>query len=218
VSAPSATAVAAWGGAVYARRLRAGTDAHCRLHLEDGAWRPLPLARWLGPVTAAEATLLDHARGPVLDVGCGPGRLVDALARRGVLALGIDESPDAVALARRRGAPALAQSIFGPVPSAGLWGSALLLDGNLGIGGDPVALLARLAALLRPGGTVLAEVDPPGWPTRRVRARLEDDADATAWFPWAVVGLDGLPAVAGGAGLRLRAAWGAAGRFFAVLA
>jgi SAM-dependent methyltransferase len=67
---------------------------------------------------------------PVLDIGCGPGRHVHALARRGVLALGVDVSAGALALARARGAAVFEASIFAEVPHPGQWASALLLDGN----------------------------------------------------------------------------------------
>lgn len=40
-------------------------------------------------------------RGPVADIGCGPGRLTAYLHRRGVPVSGIDLSPQMVALARR---------------------------------------------------------------------------------------------------------------------
>lgn len=49
---------------------------------------PLPVLRWLGEAEPEEHDLLDRALGPVLDVGCGPGRHVVALARRGIPALG----------------------------------------------------------------------------------------------------------------------------------
>ena len=42
---------------------------------------------------AADEAVLDRAQAPVLDVGCGPGRHVLALARRGHLALGVDIAP-----------------------------------------------------------------------------------------------------------------------------
>ncbi len=90
--------------------------------------------RWLGAATAAEERLLDHAVAPVLDIGCGPGRHLLALARRGVAALGLDVTLSAVRLARSRGAVVVHGSIFEPVPETGTWSTALLLDGNIGIG------------------------------------------------------------------------------------
>jgi SAM-dependent methyltransferase len=159
----------------------------------------------------------------VLDVGCGPGRHVGALARRGVLALGVDVAPAAVRHARRRGAPAFEGSVFDRVPGAARWGSALLLDGNIGIGGRPDALLRRLGALLAPGGRVVCEVGPPGAPTVRELVRLEtrtkgsDPFVRSAWFAWARVGHDGLEDVAASAGLRVAERWSREQRWFAVL-
>lgn len=89
-------------------------------------------------------------RGTVLDVGCGPGRLVAELAARGRPALGIDVSEAAVAHTARLGGQALRRSVFEPLPGEGRWDTALLLDGNVGIGGDPAALLHRMAQLLTP--------------------------------------------------------------------
>jgi SAM-dependent methyltransferase len=184
---------------------------------EDGGVQPLPLDVWLGPAGDVDERVLDRARGPVLDVGCGPGRHVHALARRGVLALGIDISPTAVALARRRGATVLEASIFDRVPGAGRWRTALLLDGNVGIGGCPGALLTRLSLLLARGGTVLVELDPPGVPASRERVRLEIGGRRSGWFAWARVGDDGIEDVAARAGLRVAERWSQEQRWFAVL-
>lgn len=43
-----------------------------------------------------------RGRGPVGDVGCGPGQIARYLHARGLAAVGIDLSPEMVALARRR--------------------------------------------------------------------------------------------------------------------
>jgi SAM-dependent methyltransferase len=179
--------------------------------------RPLPVARWLGPVTSADRSVLRRAVGPVLDIGCGPGRHVRALAGRGVLAIGLDISPEAVRVARARGTAVVHGSVFDRVPAAGAWRSALLLDGNVGIGGRPARLLRRVAGLLAPGGRLLVETDPPGAPTRAARARLETPGARSDWFGWALVGADGLPALVAAAGLRTEDAWASGGRWFAEL-
>ena len=183
----------------------------------DGRELEAELERWLGPVTEVDERVLDRAVGPVLDVGCGPGRHVGALAARGVLALGVDLSPHAIRLARRQGALVLEQSIFDGLPGAGTWGSALLLDGNIGIGGEPVALLRRLRALLRRGGEVLAELGPPGAGRETLRVRLEHGAVVSDWFDWARVAVDAIGEPAGQAGLDVKDRWCDEGRWFAHL-
>lgn len=96
----------------------------------------------------------------------------------------------------------LSRSVFDRVPGAGRWASALLLDGNLGIGADPVTLLRRTAALVRTGGTVLVEARPPGVDPRPRLVRLECDGVAGPAFPWVEVGIDDVPSLAAAAGLR----------------
>ena len=120
----------------------------------------LPVRRWFLPADPAEHPALDRATGPALDIGCGPGRHLIALAERGVFALGIDISPNMLDAARARGANVLERSVFDRVPGASRWRTALLLDGNIGIGGDPVALLSRVTELLAPDGRIIVEIEP----------------------------------------------------------
>ena len=189
------------------------------LRAEDRSRRELPLEQWLGPLGRADAGVLDRAVGPVLDVGCGPGRHVLALARRGVLAVGVDVTPAAVRYARARGAPVFRGSVFAAVPGVGHWRTALLLDGNIGIGGRPVVLLERLRTLLRADGSVLCELDPPGSPTRSELIALEDASGLrSAWFAWARVSVDGVEPLAHRARMSVREIWHDDGRWFAALA
>ena len=116
--------------------------------------------RWTAPADDVDRLALSRCEGPVLDIGCGPGRIVTALAERGIPALGVDVSPRAVSLTTSRGASALHRPVQDRLPGEGRWGSVLLMDGNIGIGGDPADLLRRCAELVRPDGLVLVEVDP----------------------------------------------------------
>ncbi|HEX6026873.1 MAG TPA: hypothetical protein VFZ00_33050, partial [Solirubrobacter sp.] len=97
-----------------------------------------------------------------------------------------------------RGADAIIGSLWADVPGRGR--TILLLDGNIGIGGNPVALLRRAGELLAPGGAIVVETDPPGAPTRRVRIRIEAAECVSDWFRWARVGVDGVGEVARRAG------------------
>ena len=201
---------------VYGRAL-ADPERPLLLLSEDGDARPAALRSWLGPVTEVDERVLERAVGPVLDVGCGPGRHVHALAGRGVLALGVDVSPAAVRLARRRGVRVIEQSIFARLPSAGSWRSALLLDGNVGIGAQPALLLGRLASLLAPGGEVLVELGAPGAGISSMRVRLEHGESRSAPFDWATVAVDAIRGPAEKAGFRVAERWRDGPRWFARL-
>jgi SAM-dependent methyltransferase len=162
----------------------------------------LPVESWL-----READLVDHdflalCQGPTVDIGCGPGRMAQALARRGRPVLGIDVVPEAVAISLRRGVSALLRDVFGPIPGEGRWQTALLADGNIGIGGDPVALLERTRGLVMPGGRVVVEVAPPGTGVVTRHIRIETETGRSDIFPWTLVGGDAIGAVAMAAGLR----------------
>jgi len=173
--------------------------------------------RWLGAADLEDERLLDRAVGPVLDVGCGPGRHLLALARRGVAATGIDVTPAAVGVARSRGARVVEGSIFGPVPAPGSWATALLLDGNIGIGGDPVALLRRVASLLRRSGRILVELGDPAAGSTSIQARIEHGPVAGPWFEWSTVDTAAIGLIAANAGLAPTNSWSGGGRRFAQL-
>jgi SAM-dependent methyltransferase len=177
----------------------------------------LPVRRWHGPMLLEEVALLDSVVSPVLDVGCGPGRHASALARAGHTAVGIDTSAAAVESARERGATALQLSVFGPVPNQGRWATVLLLDGNIGIGGDPVRLLARIRELAAPRARVLVEVGPPGSESRRFHARVQHGGGLGPGFPWACVGAGGIGQIAEAAGLRTVEVSKGGGRWFVKL-
>ncbi|MEU0187044.1 class I SAM-dependent methyltransferase [Streptomyces sp. NPDC006207] len=183
----------------------------------EGELLPLDVERWCAAPDAADAAVLNRCTGPVLDVGCGPGRLVAALAVRGVRALGVDVSPAAVARTRQHGGSAVRRSVFDRLPGEGRWGSVLLMDGNVGIGGDPLALLTRLRTLVSPGGRLLAEAAPHD-EDERLTVRVEDGHGRHGRpFPWARLGTTVLLHTAEAAGWIPAGRWTAEGRSFVEL-
>lgn len=200
----------------YGDALRSGRGP---LALRDQTGRRLPLdiERWCAEPDQADVSTLDRCCGPTLDIGCGPGRLTVALARRGVLALGVDVHPAAVARTVAAGGSALCRSLFDPLPAEGRWRTALLIDGNIGIGGDPVALLRRAVGLLHHDGTLLVETDPQQV-TEVFTARLEGAAGALGQpFRWARVNARSLDRLAAAAGCAVADHWTTSDRFFTCL-
>ncbi|MEV5843958.1 methyltransferase domain-containing protein [Streptomyces sp. NPDC051985] len=209
----------AWTGAdpadPYAAALRTG-QGPLFLRRTDGWLLPLEVERWCARADPVDRAVLDRCEGAVLDVGCGPGRLVTELAFRGRTVLGIDVSAAAVEHTVRLGGQALRRSVFEPLPGEGRWGTVLLMDGNVGIGGDPGALLGRAAQLLVPGGLLIAEtaaVDVD----ERADVHLTGDAHDAAGAPflWARLGTPALLRYA--RGWEPAGQWAAGGRRFAAL-
>nr|WP_200309300.1 class I SAM-dependent methyltransferase [Streptomyces adelaidensis] len=233
---PPVVAAAPWtADTPYSDALRTGRGP-LFLRRADGWLLPLEVERWCADADPVDLSVLDRCEGAVLDIGCGPGRLVTELAARGRRVLGIDISEAAVARtvrrsgrgshgrrshgARSEAGPALCRSVFEPVPGEGRWGTALLMDGNIGIGGDPRALLDRLARLLVPGGLLIAETAAVDVDERAdVHLVRHTDARDTAGapFPWARLGTRALLRHAGRAGWRADDQWATGGRCFVAL-
>jgi SAM-dependent methyltransferase len=206
-------------GRALMSRLAGRTNQNWRVRHSDGTVRCLSAALdlWLGPCDDADRSVLARCAGSTLDVGCGPGRLVSALRGTGRAVLGIDVNEVAVRLTRNRGGTAVRADVFGPVPGERRWDTVVLLDGNLGIGGDPVRLFARCARLLAPGGRLLVEGAAPGKASGIGRRRLENDAEFGPWFPWAGLTVGGIAAAATATALRVDETWSEGSRWFTAL-
>ena len=215
------TTEAAWttGTSHYARAI---TDPTVPLVLrtDDGERIVLDAAKFSAPPDEVDLSILDRCQGPTLDLGCGPGRLVGELARRGIPALGVDVAPAAVLLGRAAGAAVLRRSVFDRLPGAGRWPHALLMDGNIGIGGDPEALLARMRTLIRPrDGELVVETEAEDvHQTYRVRFGADDPSVAAGEeFGWCRIGTEALLRLAGPLGFATRETWTIGGRRFVSL-
>ena len=177
----------------------------------------LDAAQW-GRLTEADEVVVSRCEGPVLDVGCGPGRFVEALACAGIPALGVDLSREAVRQTRGRGGFALLRDVHERVPGEGRWGTVLLADGNIGIGGDPLALLRRCRAVLRPGAVALVETSPDRGHDIRTTVTLHGPGGRRSHpVPWAVLGSAAVVDLAASAGFVAVEEWHVGGRAFVML-
>ncbi|MFE3827826.1 methyltransferase domain-containing protein [Streptomyces sp. NPDC059092] len=213
---------APWQADPYTEALRAGRGP-LFLRRSDGRLLPLEVERWCAAPDAADLTVLERCRGAVLDIGCGPGRIVTALtARRGTV-LGIDVSPAAVARTVHTGGSAMVGSVFEPLPHEGSWDTGLLLDGNIGIGGDPKALLTRATQILGPSASLIVETalsDGAGAEDldEQFQAQLDNGTGASGpVFTWARLGAEALVRYSRTTCWTPTEQWTAGGRSFVAL-
>jgi SAM-dependent methyltransferase len=187
--------------AAYEAALRVGSG----ITVQTRAGRPIsvPVEQWLDDPSHCDHQILALCPGDTLEVGCGPGRLTRALTDRHQHAIGIDVSAAAVQIAITRGAAAVHGDVFDEVPREGTWDHVLLADGNIGISGDPARLLARCRDVTHPGGTIVAEVEPPGGRSAQGHVRVTAHGH-TGWLPWAWVSADTVAELAAQAGLTVR--------------
>lgn len=185
---------------------------------DTGLHAHVDVARFLARADRVDRRILRLTRGSVLDVGSGPGRMVREATRRGRRSLGIDVSPAAVEIARRADLPVIRRSVFESVPGAGRWDTVLLLDGNIGIGGDPVTLLTRCADLGALTGVVIVEAHRDVGRDELFEAVvLHPGGGRSDAFPWAHVGADAVSTYAATAGLVARRRVRRGGRTFVML-
>lgn len=205
-------------GEPYARALRTGSGT-LTLRPETGPAMATPVefdvSNWCSDANLLERSLVCSLQGPLLDVGCGPGRMLAAARSVGMPALGIDTSFEAVNRARGHGDRAIQQSVFAAVPHTGQWQSVLLLDGNIGIGGSISTLLRRCRQLVAPTGVLLVEVEADKDLDTSYTAVLEDEeGNRSEAFGWARTGSAGLESRTKSSGWTVSAIQHAQGRVF----
>jgi SAM-dependent methyltransferase len=111
-----------------------------------------PLADWIENL---------EANSLVLDIGCGPGRVLGFLARRGIRCIGLDRSRVSVGLAvERYGRPGVVADNL-HLPFADGTADAVISDGVIHHTDDPRAAFAENCRILKPGGRMYLAVYKP---------------------------------------------------------
>ncbi len=180
-----------------------------------------PFRRW----PAHHRRAMRFVRGRVLDVGCGAGRVCLHLQERGHEVVGIDVSPGAVEVCRRRGVRDARQVGIEDVDaSLGRFDTIVLLGNNIGLLAGPEKgpeLLRRLHALTTERGRIVGEsrdvsrTDDPvhlryqkenvrrGRLPGQIRIRVRHRDAATPWFDYLMVSPAELERLLEGTGWRL---------------
>jgi len=145
---------------VLAERARVATESFRRQGEDWDEMRALEL-----PAAAVEAALLElvaeHVPGKLLDIGTGTGRVLELLAPRVSLGIGVDASKAMLALARARLARPglghcsvrLADMYRLPFPDAAF--DLAVMQMVLHYAEDPSGALAEVARVLRPAGRLI---------------------------------------------------------------
>lgn len=103
--------------------------------------------------------LFDKPGGTVLDVGCGPGVIVDELLARGCMYFGIDSAPGMVEQARKHfGSRASVHLSVASGEQTGFpdrWFDAVVCMGVLDRANDSEAIVREMVRVLKIGGTLI---------------------------------------------------------------
>jgi SAM-dependent methyltransferase len=180
-----------------------------------------PFRRW----PKVERAALRLARGRVLDIGCGAGRVALELQERGHEVVGIDVSPLALEVACRRGVKdARELPVTGVGPSLGRFDTFVLFGNNFGLMGSRRRapwLLRRLRSIAGESARILAEsvnpytTDDPGHlayhernrlrgrMAGQLRIRIRHGRYRTPWFDYLLVSPDEMAELANGTGWEL---------------
>lgn len=165
----------------------------------------LPYKKW----SKAEREAIRFARGRVLDIGCGAGRVCLHLQEKGHDVVGIDNSPLAIKTCRQRGVKqAKLLSITQVDKKLGTFDTIVMYGNNFGLFGGPGRakwLLRKFHKLTSPQGRIIAQsLDPyathmpehtsyhksnikRGRMAGQVRLRLRYKKYKTPWFDYFLV-------------------------------
>ncbi len=204
------------------RELGERDDGYVRVY-EHPRWYFAPFDEWAPHLQKA----VERVRGRTLDIGCGPGRVTLPLQRRGVDVVGLDHSPLAVRICRKRGVTDVRLLSVTQVSAnrLGTFDTILLIGNNFGLFGNYKRarwMLRRLHRMTTPSGRILAESTDPyatddpielayqkrnrerGRMSGQYRHRERYRNLKGSWFDWLFVSRDEMREIVAGTGWVVR--------------
>ena len=173
-----------------------------------------------------EKKAIRYARGRVLDIGCGAGRCMLYLKQKGFDVVGIDNSPLAIKVCRKRGLRRVKQLSVAQVSSKlGIFDTVLMYGGNFGLVRNPRTarwLFRKFYTMTSERARVIAgTLDPYKAPSPehleyhklnrqrnrmpgQVRVRLRYKKYASPWFDWLVVSKREMADILRGSGWKVK--------------
>ena len=180
-----------------------------------------PFRRWVQP----ERQAMRYVRGRVLDVGAGAGRVALHLQERGHEVVGIDNSPLAVEVARRRGVKDVRVLAFRDIgPKLGVFDTVVMMCNNFGLFGSAAGarrMMRRLARITSEDARIVAgsrnpygtdDPDHLGYHERnrrqgrmsgQLRLRTRHGLYAGRWFEYLLVSPEEMESLAKAGGWRV---------------
>ncbi len=169
---------------------------------------------------------IEYAGNKVLDIGCGAGRHSLFLQNQGKTVLGIDISPKAIEVCKRRGLKrAEIVSITSLNPKFGIYGTILMLGNNFGLMANRKRarwLLKRFHKFTPPDGLIIAESRNPfatndpdhlsyhkkntsaGKMAGQIRIRVRYKLLVTPWFEYLMVSQEEMEDILHGTGWSVK--------------
>lgn len=186
-----------------------------------GGYLFAPFSKW----DTGERQAVRLARGRVLDVGAGGGRVSDYLQRKGLDVTAIDISPQAIDVCKRRGIKKARVMDFAKItPALGTFDTVVMFGNNFGLFGSPARarrLLRTLHKMTSPEARILGETLDPYQTTNpdhlayhrlnrrrgrmpgQVRIRVRSRRLRTPWFDYLFVSRKEMREIVEGAGWRV---------------
>lgn len=209
---------------------------------EDGFLAAGDAGQYFAPYrswAACEKRAIKHARGRVLDIGCGAGRHALYLQERGHDVLAIDTSPLALKVAQLRG---LRKTRVLPVTKVGrrlgVFDTILMLGNNFGLVENPTRarwLLRRFKSITPADGRIIASSNDVyqtdakehvayqrrnrrrGRMSGQIRMRIRHRQFATPYFDYLMVSLSEMEDVVTGTGWAIIRSYESPGPQYAVV-